>query len=41
VEEIHSTGDELQYKVNFEIVTSGRKTIQSKIFDLKQLAYDE
>jgi len=43
VDEILSSGDgqQQQYKVLFEMELAGRKSFQSKIFDLKQLAYAE
>jgi len=39
VEDIVRTVDELQFKVVFELEVAGKKSLQSKLFDLKQLAY--
>ena len=40
VDEVQSVGDELQYKVKVEVVMAGKKTLHTKLFNLRQLAYE-
>jgi hypothetical protein len=41
VDEILSVGEDLQYKVKLEVVMGGKKSIHTKIFERRQLAYEK